>query len=451
MLNKLLKNKFILSNKLIKEYNQTRAEPNRNLPVCLAPYKSLRFLPDGNMTVCCHNNSWSVGTYPQTSILEAWSSKEKLKLQKKISKADFSLGCYECLPAFINKNFASTNTSLYENYEINNKFPVILDFKIATECNLECIMCSEYSSSAIRKSCHSGNDASLEFGDNFIRQISELIPYIKEARFSGGEPFLNNIYFDIWDMIILKNPECKISIQTNGTILNQKIKSLMELGNFHINVSIDSANPEVYTLIRRNGDFNKLIENLKYFATYSQKRKVLLGITSCNMRDNAYELPGILSLANTLKAKLWYSDVYFPLVNALWAMNSKDLDNIVSFLENKSFESDSEIANHNYIVYQDMISRIKNFAYQAKQREEKSDFIIAAELKKKLKKIFKENIKTNPELWVRIEKLIDVMGNSKVINLADEIENYYKSDFVYSQLGLMSDSDLVKNFECLKF
>ncbi|MDD4217901.1 MAG: radical SAM protein, partial [Bacteroidales bacterium] len=347
--------------------------------------------------------------------------------------------------------FASTNTMLYENYEACNNYPVILDFKIATECNLECIMCSEYSSSAIRKTCNSPAAEAVEFGHEFIRQVSEIIPFLKEARFSGGEPFLNNIYFVIWDLIVSKNPECKISVQTNGTILNQKIKTLLESGNFHINVSVDSANPKVYPLIRRNGDFSKLTKNLKYFADYSEHRNIQLGITSCNMKDNTFELPGILNLANSLNAKLWYSDVYFPLVNALWVMNSSQLDNIAEFLENVKIESNAEIANHNHIVYTDTISRIKNFAAQAKRREDKSEFVSAAKLKNDLKNILKENISSDPELWERIEQLLDSFGNCKMIDLANEIKKYYKADFVYNQLGLMNEDELRRNFDCLKF
>ncbi|HNQ67641.1 MAG TPA: radical SAM protein [Bacteroidales bacterium] len=443
-------NDLILPKKLVKEYNKTRPEFNRSLPICLAPYKSLRFLPDGNITVCCHNNSWSLGVFPQMSILDAWHSGELIKIRKRISKADFSYGCYECLPAYLNKNFSSVNPKLYENFETHNDFPIILDFKIATECNLECVMCSEYSSSSIQKSCNSENLKATIFGKDFVNQVSEIIPYLKEAKFSGGEPFLNNIYYEIWDLLIERNPKCKISVQTNGTILNQKIITLLESGNFHINVSVDSANPKVYQEIRRNGDYNKLLENLKYFATYSKKKNVLLGITSCNMRDNVYELPGVLKLANVLNAKLWYSDVYFPLVNSLWVLNSFELTRFVDFLESQSFESGNDLYNHNINVYKDMISRIKNFVIQAKRREEKSQYVSVEKLINDLKKVFNRNIKSNEELWSRIEFVLKNIGAHKMIDLAKEIKKYYKVDFVYTQLNLMSDEQLRSNFECLK-
>jgi MoaA/NifB/PqqE/SkfB family radical SAM enzyme len=449
MLDDLFRNEFKLSKKLIHDYNQSRLDSNKHLPICLAPSKSLRFLPDGNITVCCHNNSWSLGVFPQTSIIEAWNSVARAVIKKKISNADLSLGCYECLPSFINRNFDSANPKLYENYEVNNKFPAILDFKIATECNLECIMCSEYSSSSIRKKCLPKTSREFEYGDEFVEQVAEIIPFLKETRFSGGEPFLNNIYFTLWDLIVSRNPECKISIQTNGTILNQKIKTLLESGNFHINVSVDSANPNVYSLIRRNGDYNKLQENLKYFTNYCQKKGNRLGITCCSMRDNVFELPGVFKLANTLNAKLWYSDVHFPLVNALWLMNSEDLNESVAFLENQSFENCSPVFDHNFTVYCDMISRIKLFKDQASLRETKSKYVTPQRFKRDLKKVFKHKILTNSELWIRLEVIIGNLEANKMIDLAAEIKKYHKSDFVYSQLETMNDDQLKNNIACL--
>lgn len=445
-----MKNRFILPKKIRKEYNQIRFEINRNQPVCLAPLKSLRFLPDGNITVCCHNNSWVLGKYPEVSVLDAWNSVNMNSIRKKILKSDFSFGCYECLPDFLNRNFNSVNPILYENHNSNANFPVILDFKIATECNLECVMCSEYSSSSIR-TARSGKTDDNIFDEGFLRQIEELVPHLKEARFSGGEPFLNKIYYDIWDMLVRLNPDCKISIQTNGTILNDKIKKLLESGEFHINISVDSANPDKYAQIRRNGNFEKLYENIKYFSSYSKNKNILLGITACCMKDNVFDLLGVMELANEFNAKIWYSDVHFPLVNALWVLSSMELKAIVKELESfKSEHSDSYVMNkHNSIVYLDMIDRIRNLAIAAEKRETNSNFVSLKKLISDLRKVFKANISKNPDIWTKIENSLKILRENEFINLAEEIKKYYKSDFVYDQLGLMSEEILKQNFASL--
>jgi len=436
---------------LVREYNQSRILQNRNKPICLAPFKSLRFLPDGNITVCCHNNSFSLGKYPDTSIMSAWNSNELEFLRKKMDKADFSAGCQDCLSSFEEKQFASVNPLLYENYSDNSKFPVILDFKSATECNLMCVMCSEYSSSAIRRCTDSKlySEASV-YDKDFVEEIKTIIPHIAEARFSGGEPFLNDIYYDLWYAIIEKNPNCKISIQTNGTIYNSKVQSILESGQIHINVSVDAVDPELYQKIRINGNLEKVKENIFKFSEYSKLKNTSFGITACAMRDNAYELSEIFKLANSLGAKLWYSDVHFPLVNALWVMKSDELDKIVEFLNNQKLELNSEMSLHNAVVFKDLIGRIEQLALAANRREHSSKLLInPTKLVEKLSKVMRKSTLVHPGTWTKIKLALSQFNECKMIDLSIEISKYYNTDFAFQQLGQMSYETLIKNFACL--
>lgn len=447
----MFKRKYILKKSLIKEYNLSRENQNVGKPICLAPFKSLRFLPDGNITVCCHNNSFTLGTYPASSILEAWNSKQKTLLQGKLSNADFTLGCQDCFPAFQNQQFSSVNPLLYENYSEKDDFPVMLDFKSATECNLECVMCSEYSSSAIRK-CNSSIPPDYEspYDDKFVEELYKIIPHVKEARFSGGEPFLNNIYYKIWDAILEINPECKMSIQTNGTILNTRIKSLLERGNFSINVSIDAISADLYSKIRKNGDLNTVLENIEYFSDYSKRNNLDFGITACAMQDNALEFVGICKLANKYNAKLWYSDVTFPLVNALWVMKSEDLFEISKLLKSQDVIGEDDTSKNNKIVLVDLIRRIDFLAEEAVIREKNTgSFISPKKQADNLKAIFKESIISSPEIWSKIEDAILSHSSNKMVDISEKVKTYYNSDFVFQQLGQMKKEELVRNFGML--
>jgi len=444
------KNKYILSKDILEEYNSQRLEQNKNLPVCLAPWKSLRILPDGNITVCCHNNSYSLGKFPEVGLLQAWKSDKIQALQKKISKADFTYGCQVCYPAFKSKMFDSVNPNLYEEYPKNDDYPVILDFKSATECNLECIMCSEYSSSSIRKGCKTGYEEI--FDDDFLNQVFEFIPHIKEARFSGGEPFLNRIYYKVWEKILETNPDCKISIQTNGTILNSEIKSLLESGNFHLNISIDAIDPDIYSEIRVNGVFSKLDKNVKYFADYSQRNNRILGITACAMKDNSNKYFEILKYANKNNAKIWFSDVSFPLINALWIMSSEALKEIIETYKYLKIPEDTQLEKQNAIVYRDLLSRIERLCQNALLREQSKDnYISKNDLIKKLQLIFANSIANNPNVWSKLNTVFKELPNSDYFDLSLEIKKLYSPDFAYEHFGRLSKENLKQNFEMLVF
>jgi len=445
---KVFKNKFRLNNKIIKKYNSSRKLENYNLPICLAPFKSLRFMPNGDITVCCHNNSYVLGSYPQNTIKEVWEGDKLKKLRKSISKADFSLGCQVCLDAFEAGLFESVNPLLYEKFDINKLQPVILDFKIATECNLECIMCSEYSSSEIRRK----NEFVFKnlYDENFIFQIHNLLPGIKAARFSGGEPFLNKIYYKLWDLIINLNPDCEIYIQTNGTILNDKIKNLLEKGKFFLNVSVDSVNCKNYSKIRVNGDFNKLKSNIEYFSEYSQRNSRKFGITACAMKDNLAELPKIVEFANKYNAEIWFSEVYFPFLNALWTQKSEFLRENLSQLEKYNFEIHNSIAAKNNEIYQNLLKRINNIIRIAEKIEKNTKYFIKTEkLLIKLKKIYINHNSFDLKDFIKIEKAINRLGDVFIYDFTLEFSKFYDKKYIFQQLNFYSEEKLFRSFEIL--
>jgi MoaA/NifB/PqqE/SkfB family radical SAM enzyme len=446
----LKKNKLILPKHIVKDFNRSRSAENRNKAVCLAPFKSLRFLPDGHITVCCHNNSWYVGKYPETHILEAWQSPAIKQLRTKLAKSDFSLGCYECLPAFENQDFSSVNPLLYENYPANTAYPVMLDFKIATTCNMQCVMCSEYSSSAKRLNQTDHSNTHDVYQTEFVEELLPLIPHLAEARFSGGEPFLNEIYYRIWEHIIQINRACKIMVQTNGSILTNKIKNLLADGNFHINISMDAANAGLYESIRVNGNYQKVMENLEYFSGYSKNKDIPLGITACTMQNNAYNLYEIMLLANRYHARLWYSDVYFPFRNALWVLPAEKIHAIVQHLKSQTLNPQNCIEHHNGAVFKDMIKRLEYWNKQASEREDRGTaYINAHTLENLLEDIFRHLIHDNPQPWQNISTALESIQNKDILNFTDVVKNYGKADFIYDRLGSMSITRLSKEFEKL--
>ena len=48
----------------------------------------------------------------------------------------------------------------------------------------------------------------------FVKQLEEFIPHLEEVKFYGGEPFLIEIYYEIWEKIMELNPKVRISVQT---------------------------------------------------------------------------------------------------------------------------------------------------------------------------------------------------------------------------------------------
>ena len=62
-------------------------------------------------------------------------------------------------------------------------------------------MCGGKWSSAIRKNREGLPPLKNHYDKDFVKQIREFLPFLREARFIGGEPFLINLYYDIWEAI----------------------------------------------------------------------------------------------------------------------------------------------------------------------------------------------------------------------------------------------------------
>jgi MoaA/NifB/PqqE/SkfB family radical SAM enzyme len=75
----------------------------------------------------------------------------------------------------------------------------MMELEIENTCNLECVMCIGELSSAIRKNRDKLPPIKSPYNEAFVEQLEEFIPHLKELRFNGGEPFLINSVFRIFE------------------------------------------------------------------------------------------------------------------------------------------------------------------------------------------------------------------------------------------------------------
>ena len=224
---------------IIKELNKTRHNPKF---LCNAPFASMNISFWGTASPCCYNNAL-IDDYSVTSLTEIWNGDNYRKYRRAIRNGDLPEACSICNTCLLNGEYESTKIHQYDNLKVSRIFPNKLrKIEIASSniCNLECIMCHGEASSSIRKNRENKEPIQNQYMYKFRNELKPLLPSMQEIVFLGGEPFLNPLYYDIWEDIIAINPKCKISVVTNGTILNDRIKLLIERGDFKINLSFDA-------------------------------------------------------------------------------------------------------------------------------------------------------------------------------------------------------------------
>jgi len=374
-------------NKLIK-YNTQRTfgcDPT----ICHVPMRSLYFGFDGIVTACCFNRNYVLGKFPKNSIAEIIHGEKRKTLQEHLSETNFSYGCQFCNDMIASRDYMSVGARFADAFPDNGDLPSEMVFELDNTCNLRCEMCSAKFSSA-----HDGGKRSVAPYDNddFIEQLKPFIPHLVETKFLGGEPFLSDIYPPIWELITDINPQCKIRIQSNGTILNEKIKSILQRGNFQIGLSIDTQNPERYAKIRNGAKIEKTLENLEFFNYICQKNDDNANVSVCPMKENRFDIPDLVKFCNDNDIFIYFNNVSTE-GYALGELSEQELDELAAFYKENIPKANNSVSSYNNRVFSNLIWKVeylKECAVCKSYKDEKIPYT-RTELERKIAEIMSMN------------------------------------------------------------
>lgn len=362
----------------LSKYNQQRPQAAQTLP-CWSPVKSMYIGMRGKVTSCCYNRIYTIGNYPDNTLHEIWFGERRLQLMRSISNNDFSLGCLACKELIEVGNYSGLPAKNFDHLPRNEKgYPTKIDFELSNECNLECVMCRGEFSSAIRKNREKLPAIPSPYDQAFIRQLEEFIPHLISSHFLGGEPLLIPIYLEIWETISKINPSVKLSIQTNGSILSNRIKQILESMSFDISVSIDSVEKDNYERIRKNAKYDTVINNINYFREYCKRKKTNFNFAYCPMTVNWHEIPAMIAFANELDTEVFFTTVNFPKALSFESLSFEELLDIESTLQKAHYAQETAVGKKNYETVKQLIKHIafwkseagNKTAFQPKNLEE---------------------------------------------------------------------------------
>lgn len=371
ILNFFRRNRWNIPNNILSEYNKLRGKDKIRL--CYAPYQSLTFKPDGCVYACFDNIRKKLGEYPQNSIAEIWNGEKIKKLRERIAKHCLDYGCEECFNQLLLKNFYSVTAWHYDYIRpINKKTvqPTAFDFQLSNICNYECIMCSGELSTSIRNNREHSPLYGCPYDDKFIEQLRPYIPNLQNASFTGGETFLNPLYYKIWDIIAEENPNCIISVSTNGSILDERIKSYMERLKFNVTISINAVDEDIYKSIHVGGNMETVLNNYKYFKEYCKQAGTQLMIKICPLRQNIYHIPTLMQYFNQNDTCLSFNKVMYPPHCSLWNLPPNELCKIIDFLKQNIKDAATKTERLNNSRYDTLINQLSRWLEDGKKREE---------------------------------------------------------------------------------
>ncbi len=380
---------FELKPEALAEYQKVRKTNNASI-ICHAPFSNINFEQGGNATACCYNRKHVLGKFPEQTIKQMWFGEKAQELRNYIKEQDFNHGCGLCANQINSFNFENSRLKGFDDYtdeetlkhKIKQKlgfksatYPKCFEFEIDNICNLECVMCDGKFSSLIRKNRENLRPIISPYNDQFVEDVAKYIPYLQEAKFLGGEPFLTPLYYKIWDKIKELNPNLKISITTNATVLTKKVKQVLEELNVRIILSIDSVKRDTYEQIRQNANFDKVMDNIQYFLSYSAQNKRPISLAVCPITLNFLEIPEIVDFCNRNYARIYFNTVDRPYRLSLMSLDYSDLEKAKNLYKAYLEKPNSPFVFQNKQAFEHMLNFVSSLSEIAKNNIELIDKI----------------------------------------------------------------------------
>ena len=237
---------------------------------CAAPWRGLHINPKGDVKTCCAGNPNMLGNLNSQSITEILNSDPMTEIRASLAQGKPHEYCSNCVQA---ERFGAESERAWHNrvnpdfdYSIAGNqyhYPVIVDVRWNTTCNLSCNYCGEACSSkwASIKGIPFKSGA-RPYYDQVCDFLDQHKQHIHEVALVGGEPLLLPENEKLLDVI----PEdCIVTLITNMNqdLENNKVfKKLQKRKRVGWSMSFDNLGAE-FEYVRHGGKWDLLLNNLE--------------------------------------------------------------------------------------------------------------------------------------------------------------------------------------------
>lgn len=381
--------------------------------ICPLPFASMELHLDEGTYVCCP--SWmkkSIGNFYQNDILDIWNSQSAQDIRASILDGSYRYCNHEVCPHILGgtlPTFWQLDKAIQDDVEnektILNRPPQSVMFTFDSSCNLSCPSCRPEKNSLTADSpvykklnelCHSITEKLLKDPNAHVR-----------VNISGsGDPFASLAFRHYLEQIDgEKHPNLIFDLQTNGLLFTplmwQRMSKIHKnIGKVH--VSIDAATAETYSIVRRGGKWETLLENMEFMSKLRQEGKFpFFQLNFVVQQKNYREVPDFIRLFLKYKPdSFYYSKIddwgaYPPAEfphQCVWEENHPDYEHFLSVLADPIL-SHHKVTLGNVTPYVELAQKkksatldgIEQITYTSKNYFKRKAINLAKKIKKALK------------------------------------------------------------------
>jgi MoaA/NifB/PqqE/SkfB family radical SAM enzyme len=261
---------------------------------CRQPWSFVEVQGDGNIYNCCPG--WvtkPLGNILEQSWEEVWNGKVAQEYRQSMLDSTFK-NCIKENCAHLLSDTLREGSPVFEKKDLNilwrklktidNTGPLVVNLCYDRSCNLSCPSC--------RDELVMNSPKSYEW--NNIEKIHKIVmdEIIKDAYrlyITGtGDPFASPFFRSfLQEFDSKKYPKIgMIHLHTNGTLWTPSMWESMKNVHPYIKtaeISIDASTRETYEIVRRNGDWDMLMDNLDYINTLDTIEEINLSFVVQNI------------------------------------------------------------------------------------------------------------------------------------------------------------------------
>jgi MoaA/NifB/PqqE/SkfB family radical SAM enzyme len=236
---------------------------------CAAPWRGLHINPRGDVKTCCAGNPNMLGNLNSQGIIEILNGEQMKQVRHSIAQGRPHEYCSNCVRA---ERFGADSERNWHN-NVNPEFdyaaagdqyhyPVIVDVRWNTTCNLSCNYCGEFCSSkwAAIKSIPFKSGA-RPYYDQVCDFIEQHQDHIHEVALVGGEPLLlpeNERLLDVIPTDAIVTLITNLSVDLENNKIFKKLANRNKVG---WSMSFDNIGDR-FEYVRHGANWESLKQNL---------------------------------------------------------------------------------------------------------------------------------------------------------------------------------------------
>ena len=294
--------------------------PNKESKIfCIAPWTHMRVRQNKTVGICCESPKNIIGNLNKQSLKEVWNSNEMKIIRQQMLSNKPVHHCKICYNKEKN-GIPSLRHNLNERYwhkhkgivsstkkdgTVEDLNLVYWDFTFSNLCNQRCRTCWHGASTQWyldHMKLYGMNKDSMppqylriwDNKDDLFQDLNDLFNKVEHIYFSGGEPLIIDEHYHILlKLIELGRTDVHIYYNTNFNNLTYKNYDLFDLWSkfdkVKVDISVDGSKDQ-YNFLRKGGDWNVLVKNIKSLKEFSKHNNVYWSISPTISVFNIYYL-----------------------------------------------------------------------------------------------------------------------------------------------------------------